>query len=355
MLISIFSLALSTLPSAKIPLSNCELANYLESIEDNYDGFWMDFLKSVPCGSEIEQMILDYGNSLNDDYYNYDLNMTEATYSESDTVPSGGTDDTARSKAPIMNMKLPSKSKVHPVFIFLEYVSLAFFTFELILRLLTCLNLKGYFRNLLNDIEILILLGAYIKIIIDETSSRYRYEEKGLVILQYLQMFRVLRVFRVMSNVTAMRVLSHALKSGFTDLIVLVMYLFVGIMLFSNFLYFVEDSANIPSIPEAWWWGIITMTTVGYGDVVPHTVIGRIIGSICALSGVVLLSLVIPVFVNTFMSLYQFANLHKKHKNLLTKLNKNKNASVASLKAWSKVAPMEIKDEEKLSKTNQKI
>jgi voltage-gated potassium channel Kch len=68
---------------------------------------------------------------------------------------------------------------------------------------------------------------------------------------------------------------------------------------------------------DAWWWSIVTMTTVGYGDIYPKSVVGRILGGLCALYGVLMFSMTLPIFVNTFHTVYQYAifadrNSHKK-------------------------------------------
>ncbi|KAJ8303771.1 hypothetical protein KUTeg_018694 [Tegillarca granosa] len=153
---------------------------------------------------------------------------------------------------------------------------------------------------------------TYAAYIVDSLRLKYRYDKKGLEILHYFDMLRVLRILRVVQNLAAIRVLRFTLKTNRRDLYVLGLYLFVGVVLFANFVYFAEETKNISSIPDAWWWSVITMTTVGYGDVVPRSPTGKIIGMFCALSGVLLLGLVVPMFVNTFLSLYKVAQLNER-------------------------------------------
>jgi hypothetical protein len=83
-----------------------------------------------------------------------------------------------------------------------------------------------------------------------------------------------------------------------------------------------EDGVNdFTSIPRGFWWAVVTMTTLGYGDMYPRTALGYIVGAMCAVCGLLMLSLPVPVIVNNFTLYYSHAQaklkLPQKKKNVL--------------------------------------
>lgn len=192
-------------------------------------------------------------------------------------------------------------------FFYIEIITTVFFTADKVLRLLTCPGLLSYLFGIMNIAEILLLLASYSRFIVHYLYIQYNGNAWSLLL--YIQMFRVLRIVRVMRHVTAFKVLNYSMKAGLKDLCVIFMYIFIGLVIFSNLIFFFELSEDFRSIPDSWWWALITMTTVGYGDMIPKSIPGKVLGCICAVSGVIMLSLVIPIFVNTFLFLYQFAEL----------------------------------------------
>ena len=243
-----------------------------------------------------------------DDYHNekYDDNNGTTT----STFPTTPMENATKSREnPVhKKIKIPDLSVPKFPFFVLEVIINTFFTIDLVLRLTTCPSLRRYFTSIINVLDMVALVSCYVQMIIISIEKEYRYKESvWLNLLDFAQVFRALRLFRVVKNVRASKVLAYSLTQDVRDMTLLVMLLFVGISTFACLFYFAESRATIPSIPSAWYWAIVTMTTVGYGDISPATGVGRVIASVCAICGVLLLAITLPMFVNNFLTLYQYS------------------------------------------------
>ncbi|XP_053379401.1 potassium voltage-gated channel protein Shaw-like [Mercenaria mercenaria] len=353
-LLSVFVLAFSTEPSMRRGVSKCELLEYMENTgNDNVDKV-KETLGNPDCSTTgswpgggswyDEEVDFDFYDW---DYYEFSwgyfwealediphgfwespvLNTTTAEpHSQSNSTSTTGASSTQSTVTPSVYdyaSMLQNFSKEKPVrrtiyvpdltvpkypFFILEIIISIFFTVDFILRLVSCPSLRRYFLSIINVLDAFALFSCYVHIIIVSVEKEYRYKDSvWLNLLDFAQVFRALRLFRVVKNVRASKVLAYSLKQDVRDMTLLVMLLFVGISTFACLFYFAESRETIPSIPNAWYWAIVTMTTVGYGDISPQTGIGRVIASICAICGVLLLAITLPMFVNNFLTLYQYS------------------------------------------------
>ena len=84
------------------------------------------------------------------------------------------------------------------------------------------------------------------------------------------------------------KAIAHTMKTSYKELSLLLLFVGMGMLIFGTLAYFAEkdvDGTKYTSIPESMWWAIQTMTSVGYGDLFPTTVLGKLIGSCCGVSG----------------------------------------------------------------------
>ena len=112
------------------------------------------------------------------------------------------------------------------------------------------------------------------------------------------------------------QVLILTVKASSEELCLFLVVLLVCMLVYSSAIYYAEleiPGSQIKSIPDAFWWAIITMTTVGYGDKVPVGWIGKIIGAACAITGVLTLAMPVPIITGHFNRFYAHKTGRVKH------------------------------------------
>ncbi|XP_076225503.1 potassium voltage-gated channel protein Shaker isoform X1 [Nomia melanderi] len=207
-------------------------------------------------------------------------------------------------------------------FFLIETICIIWFTFELSVRFLACPNKLNFFRDVMNFIDIIAIIPYFITLgtvmaeeeeTIDLPKAPVSPQDKStnqamsLAILRVIRLVRVFRIFKLSRHSKGLQILGRTLKASMRELGLLIFFLFIGVVLFSSAVYFAEagsENSFFKSIPDAFWWAVVTMTTVGYGDMTPVGVWGKIVGSLCAIAGVLTIALPVPVIVSNFNYFY---------------------------------------------------
>ncbi|CAA91765.1 Potassium voltage-gated channel protein egl-36 [Caenorhabditis elegans] len=191
-----------------------------------------------------------------------------------------------------------------PIFGQIEMLCNIWFTLELIIRFVFCPSKIRFFKSPLNMIDLVATLSFYadammVRVVEDEPKD----------VVEFLSMIRIFRLFKLTQHHQGLQILIHTFRASAKELILLVFFLILGIVIFAALVYYAEKMEANPnnqfqSIPLGLWWAICTMTTVGYGDMTPHTSFGRLVGSLCAVMGVLTIALPVPVIVSNFAMFY---------------------------------------------------
>lgn len=193
-------------------------------------------------------------------------------------------------------------------FFIVETVCIIWFSFEIIVRFFASPSKTAFFKNVMNTIDIVSILPYFITIGTDLAQHQGNGQQTmSFAILRIIRLVRVFRIFKLSRHSKGLQILGHTLRASMRELALLIFFLVIGVILFSSAVYFAEvdePSTQFTSIPDAFWWAVVTMTTVGYGDMKPITVGGKIVGSLCAIAGVLTIALPVPVIVSNFNYFY---------------------------------------------------
>uniref|UniRef100_UPI00358FE3F2 potassium voltage-gated channel subfamily A member 2-like n=1 Tax=Myxine glutinosa TaxID=7769 RepID=UPI00358FE3F2 len=199
----------------------------------------------------------------------------------------------------------------YPIFI-VESVCVVWFILELLFRFASIDKKIHFFGDALIWIDLAVIGSYLVHLITDLIWILGDQKHFSLEVLRFVRLLRVLRILKLARHFHGLRILGKTLQSSWRELVILLVFLFTGVVLFASAIHYTEADVRdtrLKSVPEAFWWAIVTMTTVGYGDITPITPVGKLVGALCAVFGIIVMALPVPFIVASFKLHYEtFSN-----------------------------------------------
>ncbi|KAI3387684.1 hypothetical protein SNEBB_001136 [Seison nebaliae] len=195
-------------------------------------------------------------------------------------------------------------------FFLIESCCIIWFTLEYFVRLCSSPDKLKFMKSIMNLIDIAAIVPFFISlntVINGSSSDSVTNQATSLAILRCVRLIRVFRIFKLSRHSKGLQIVGQTLRASLQELGLLIFFLLLGVILYSSAVYFAEagiEASQFKSIPDAFWWAMATMTTVGYGDMTPIGFWGKIVGSACSITGLLMIALPVPVIVSNFNYFY---------------------------------------------------
>ena len=164
------------------------------------------------------------------------------------------------------------------LFLILEWTFTLIFTIEYALRLICVRRPLLYCRSFFGVVDLLSILPTYIGLFIGEF--------KYVLIIRILRLLRIFRILKLYEYMEEAHVLMAALSNSSRKIMVFLYAVITLVIVFGAIMYGIEgDAAGFTSIPVGVYWAVVTLTTVGYGDIAPQTPLGQIVASAIMIMG----------------------------------------------------------------------
>ena len=165
-----------------------------------------------------------------------------------------------------------------PWFFICEWIFTIIFTLEYIIRIIVSRKRVKYIRTFYGIIDLLSIFPTYLSLVL--VGSHY------LVIIRILRMLRVFRILKLSRYLKASEVLAISLRQSKYKIIVFLEVVLTTVIIMGSLMYLIEGpESGFTSIPRGIYWAIVTLTTVGFGDITPDTVAGQFLASIIMILG----------------------------------------------------------------------
>lgn len=188
-------------------------------------------------------------------------------------------------------------------FLIAEWILTILFTIEYILRLYVVQRPAKYATSFFGVIDLMAILPTYLSLILP--GSQY------LIAVRSLRLLRVFRIFRLVNYLRGSRTILFALRQSRHKIQVFLFAILVVVIVMGSIMYVVEGQQNdgFDNIPRSIYWAIITLTTVGYGDITPITPLGQMLASIIMILGYAIIAVPTGIVSSEIMKYENLKNI----------------------------------------------
>jgi hypothetical protein len=226
-------------------------------------------------------------------------------------------------------------------FVVIEICYMTYFSVEFLIRLIACPSKAAFGKNLMNWIDLLAILPYFITLLLNLHGITEAEGQAGEIIqdldadisqtAQYFRLLkmarivkalRIIRIFKLARHSNGLRALGNTMKANYRELGLLFLLIFMGAIMFASLVFIFEkdlEDTAFKTMFDAYWWAVITMTTVssvltsdlfyfflqvGYGDISPTSAMGKILGCFCAIFGMLIIGLPVPIIGSSYTNFY---------------------------------------------------
>ena len=193
---------------------------------------------------------------------------------------------------------------IGPALHFFEWFFTVAFSIEYIFRVLCIKKKSGYMLSFFGIIDLFAILPTYLEFFLQNQDAKL--SVGSLAVIRVLRVLRLFRILKLTPYLAEANVLTMALKASSRKVLVFLSSVVVLVILLGALMYLIESSSNdkYSSIPQSIYWAIVTITTVGYGDVFPITALGKLLASVAMVMGYAIIAVptgIVSVEINAAM------------------------------------------------------
>lgn len=197
--------------------------------------------------------------------------------------------------------------KYGSIFFVLEWLFTILFSLEYVLRIYTVDKPRKYITSFYGLVDLFSILPTYLSLIVVGTHS--------LAIIRLLRLLRVFRIFKMGHYMKQGDIIMSAIRASYTKIIIFLYFIVLIVCVFGAVMYVVEGSSNpgFDSIPRSIYWSIVTLTTVGFGDIIPKTNLGQFLSAVLMILGYAVIAVPTGIVSSEMIKAKDFGKMSTQH------------------------------------------